>query len=147
MAVLSKADILKGKEHFEEVDLVNADGSICIRPLTIAEIHELSEMKNKAMGDYIANQKGTTSKRRLKAQIEAQAKMNMEKVTKADNRADIKMVYWGLDNKGNPEKFTEEEVTQMEQPIFNEILDHVKRISHIEDEDLEDDVEDFPEEE
>lgn len=145
--VLSKSDILKGKENYEEVDLNNADGSICIRPLTIAEIHEISEMKNKAIGDYIANQKGTTSKRRLKAQIEAQAKMNMERVTKADNKADIKTVYWGLDNKGNPEKFSEEEVTQLEKPVFDEILEHVKKISHMDDDEVEDDVEDFPEEE
>lgn len=145
--VLSKADILKGKNNFEEVELDNEDGTICIRPLTIAEIHELSEMKNKAIGDYIANQKGTTSRKRLKAQIEAQAKMNMERVTKADNKADIKTVYWGLDNSGNPEKYSEQEVTQMDKPIFDEILKHVKRISHMDDEDLEYDVEDFPEEE
>lgn len=145
--VLSKSDILKGKNNYEEVELNNADGSICIRPLTIAEIHQISEMKNKAIGDYIANQKGTTSRRKLQAQIEAQAKMNMERVTKADNKADIKTVYWGLDNPGNPDKYSEEEVTQLDKPIFDEILQHVKEISHMDDDEVEDDVEDFHEEE
>ena len=82
-----------------------------------------------------------------KAQIEAQAKMNMERVTKADNKADIKTVYWGLDNAGNPDKYTEEEVTQLDGPLFDEILQHVKRISHMDDDEIEDDVEDFHEEE
>ena len=45
------------------------------------------------------------------------------------------------------EDVNEEEVKRMQQPIFEEILQHVKKISHMEDEDIEDDVEDFHEDE
>lgn len=145
--VLSKADILNGKDSYEEVELKSKGDTIYIRPLTIGEIHQISEMKNKAIGDYVANQKGTTSKKRMKAQIEAQAKMNMEKVTIADNKADIKTVLWGLDNDGNPDKFNEQDIDKMNPKVFFEILEKVKEISHMEDESIENDVEDFPEEE
>jgi len=145
--VLKKTDILMGNESYEEVRIESADDTIYIRPLTIGEIHQISQIKNKALGDYTANQKGTTSKKRMKAQIEAQAKMNMEKLTLADNKADIKTVEWGLDNKGNVDKFTEEDVRNMIPDVFFEILGHVKEISHMEDDDVEGEVDNFPEEE
>lgn len=144
--VLSKSDILNGAKTYDEYDLESIDDSICLRPLTIGEIHKISQMKNKALGDYIANQTGTTSKKRVKAKLEAQAKMNMEKITIADNKADVTTVVLGLDNEGNPDKWVEQDVLSMDLELFTEILGIVKRISHMEDEDLEDDVEDFPEE-
>ena len=144
--VLKKTDILMGNESYEEVRIESADDTIYIRPLTIGEIHQISQIKNKALGDYTANQKGTTSKKRMKAQIEAQAKMNMEKLTLADNKADIKTVEWGLDNKGNVDKFTEDDVRNMIPDVFFEILQHVKEISHMEDDDVEGEVDNFPEE-
>ena len=144
--VLSKSDILNGAKTYDEYDLESMDDSICLRPLTIGEIHKISQMKNKALGDYIANQTGTTSKKRVKAKLEAQAKMNMEKITIADNKADVTTVVLGLDNEGNPDKWVEQDVLAMDLELFTEILGIVKRISHMEDEDVEDDVEDFPEE-
>lgn len=143
--VLTKSDILNGSKSYDEYEIKAADDTVYLRALTIGEIHQISEMKNKALGDYIANQKGTSSKRRLKAQIEAQAKINMGKTTIADNKADIKTVLWGLDNEGNPDKWTEEDIIKMDSPIFTEILEKVKEISHMEDEEVEDDVTDFPE--
>lgn len=144
--VLSKSEILNGVDSYEEVELKARNGSICIRPLSIGEIHQISQMKNKALGDYTANQSGVTSKKRMKGKIEAQAKMNMEKLTVADNKADIKTVLWGLDNNGNPDKYTEDDINKMNPNVFFEILEKVKEISHMEDDDIEDDVEDFPEE-
>lgn len=144
--MLSKSDILIGANNYEEINLESVKGSICIRPLTVGEIHQISQMKNKALGDYTANQQ-TSSKRSVAGKINAQAKMNMEKITIADNKADIKIVFWGLQNEGNPEKYSEEEIAIMKPAVFDEILDHVKRISHMEDEELEEDVENFPEDE
>lgn len=142
--VLSKADILIGKQSYEEIDLDK--GSIYIRPLTVGEIHQISQMKNKALGDYTANQQGS-SRRGIAGKLNAQAKMNMEKITIADNKADVKTVFWGLQNEGNTEKYSEEEILQMDPKVFDEILENVKRISHMEDEEIEDDVEQFPEDE
>ena len=144
--VLSKADILIGKQSYEEVEIKSKKGTICVRPLSISEIHQISEMKNKALGDYTANQKGS-SKKRTAGALEAHAKMNMEKITIADNKADIKTVFWGLQNDGNHEKWSEEEISQMDPNVFDEILTHVKTISHMEDEDIVNDVENFPENE
>ena len=144
--VLSKSDILIGANSYKEITIESAEDSICVRPLTVGEIHTISEMKNKALGDYTANQQ-TSSKRSVAGKLNAQAKMNMEKITIADNKADINTVLWGLDNDGNPDKFTQEDILKMKPPVFKEILEKVKEISHIEDDDVEDDVDDFPEEE
>lgn len=144
--VLSKSDILLGVNNYEEYELESVDGSICLRPLTIGELHTIQEMKDKALGDYIANQRGA-SRKRIKESLEAQAKINVGKQTIASNKADVKTVLCGLDNKGNPEKFTEEDIKHMQENIFEEILSKVKEISHMEDDEAEDDVEDFPEEE
>ena len=143
--VLTKAELLNGAKTYDEYELPSANDTINLRPLTIGEIHKISEMKNKALGDYVANQTGTTSKKRVKAKLEAQAKMNMEKITIADNKADVTTVVLGLDNDGNPDKWTEQDVLKMDLKVFSEILEIVKRISHMEDENVEDDVEDFPE--
>ena len=143
--VLSKSEILNGASNYEEYTIKALDDTVCLRPLTIGEIQKIEETRSKALGDYTANQKGVPSKKRIKATLEAQAKINVEKSTIADNKADIKIVVFGLDNKGNPEKFTEEDVKNFSKPTFEEILSKVKEISHMEDEmeDLEDDVEDF----
>ena len=105
--VLSKSDILNGANSYETIDLESIAGSIAIRPLTIGEIHQINEIKDNALGDYVANQKGV-SKRRVKESLEAQAKINVGKQTKAAHKADVKTVLFGLDNQGNPEKFNEE---------------------------------------
>ena len=146
--VLSKSEILNGSGSYKEYEMEALKGeTIALRPLSIGEIHAINEMKNKALGDYIANQKGTTSKKRLKSKIEAQTKINMGKTTIADNKADVKIVMLGLDNKGNPEKWDETDVRKLDEPLFTEILEKVKEISHLDDDDIEDDVDDFPEEE
>ena len=144
--VLTKEELLNGAKSYEEYELKCRNGSVNLRPLTIGEIHQISQMKNKALGDYTAEQTGMTSKKRVKSKLNAQAKMNMEKITIADNKADIKTVFWGLDNDGNPDKWTEQDILSMDPTAFWEILEKVKEISHMEDEEVEDDVEDFPEE-
>jgi hypothetical protein len=144
--VLSKSDIINGTDSYQEVEIKSANDTIYVRPLSIGEIHQIQEMKDKALGDYIANQKGA-SRRRVKETLEAQAKINVGKQTVASNKADVRTVLWGLDNEGNDDKYTEEDINHMDSTIFEEILEHVKRISHMEDEDVEKDVDTFPEDE
>ena len=144
--VLSKSDILSGANSYQEYELESVNGSISLRPLTIGELHHIQEMKDKALGDYVANQRGA-SRKRVKASLEAQAKIDVGKQTIASNKADVKTILWGLDNEGNPDKYTEEDIKKMHQPIFEEILSIVKKISHMEDEEVEDDVDNFPEDE
>ena len=144
--VLSKSDILSGANSYQEYELESVKGSISLRPLTIGELHQIQEMKDKALGDYVANQRGA-SRKRVKESLEAQAKINVGKQTIASHKADVKTILWGLDNEGNPDKYTEEDIKKMHQPIFEEILSIVKKISHMEDEEVEEDVDNFPEDE
>ena len=144
--VLSKSDIINGTSSYESVEIKCRNDTINVRPLSVGELHQIQEMKDKALGDYIANQKGA-SRKRVKESLEAQAKINVGKQTIASHKADVKTVLWGLDNEGNPENFTEEDIKRMDSLVFEEILAHVKRISHMEDEDVEKDVDTFPEDE
>lgn len=144
--VISKSELLNGKKSFDTYELESCGEELALRPLTIGEIQQIEEMKSKALGDYVANQTGVSSKKRLKSKLEAQAKINVGKTTIADNKADVKIITLGLDNEGNPEKWTEEDVKQLDKDVFDELCGLVKKISHMEDENVEDDAEDFPEE-
>ena len=146
--VLSKDELLNGSKNITEFRPKNYDDVIFLRPLTIGEINSLEEMKSKALGTYVANETASTSKKkRVKGKMTAQAKVSVEKTTIADNKAQIKAVMWSLDNDSMPYQLTEEEVNSMDEPLFKEIIAKVKEISHWEDEDLEDDVEDFHQDE
>ena len=46
--VLTKAELLNGAKTYDEYELKSVNDSINLRPLTIGEIHKISEMKNKA---------------------------------------------------------------------------------------------------
>ena len=106
----------------------------------------LEEWKNKALGTYVANETAKhSSKRNVKGELKAQAKLDMEKTTIADNKANIHAVMWSIDNNRNEFKLTEEEVKKMNSVVFEDILRKVKEISHwdIEEDDVEGDAEDF----
>ena len=77
--------------------------------------------------------------------MKAQATLNMEKTTIADNKTNILAVMWSIDNEGNDFTLTEEEVKKLNPVVFQEILQKVKEISNwdIDEDSLESDVEDF----
>lgn len=142
---LTKDELLNGFNSIVEFKPSQSDHVIGLRPLTIGEIHELEEMKSKALGTFVANETSTTSKRRVKGQMNAQAKLNIEKTTIADNKTQVKAVMLSINGGDNGFTFTEEEVNKMDPQLFTEIFEEVKRISHWDDVNLEDDVDDFPE--
>lgn len=139
--VLSKDELLNGAKKTIEFEIKSLGDSIYLRPLTIGEINNIEEHKSKALGTYTADEIATSKKARSK--IKAQAKINIEKTTIADNKASIKAVFFSINNDDNPFTFTEEEILKMDSLVFEEILSKVKEISHWDNEDLEDDVEDF----
>lgn len=139
--VLSKDELLNGAKKTIEFEIKSLGDSIYLKPLTIGEINSIEEHKSKALGTYTADEIATSKKARSK--IKAQAKINIEKTTIADNKASIKAVFFSINNDDNPFTFTEEEILKMDSLVFEEILSKVKEISHWDNEDLEDDVEDF----
>lgn len=142
---ITKDELLNGFNNVVDFQPTNSDKTISLRPLTIGEINELEEMKSKALGTYVANETSTSSKRRVKGKMNAQAKINIEKTTIAENKARIKAVMLSVNGGNNGFTLTEEEVNAMDPLVFTEIFEEVQRISHWDDNDLEDDVENFPE--
>ena len=129
---LTKDELLKGKNSIIEFKPSGFDDCIYLRPLTIGEVNTLEEWKNKALGTYVANEtaKHSSSKKRVKGELKAQAKLNMEKTTIADNKANVQAVIWGIDNPSNDFKLNEEEVKEMNPIVFDDILRKIKEISH-----------------
>lgn len=145
--VLTKDELLNGAKNIVEFKPEGMDECVFLRPLTIGEINQIEEAKSKALGTYTANEVGQRSHKTVKSKLEAQAKVNIEKTTIADNKANIKAVCWSLDNERMPFKLTEEEIQTMDKQVFYSILGKVREISHLDDETLEDDVENFPQNE
>lgn len=145
--VLTKDELLNGSQNIIEFTPSGREGSVFLRPLTIGEINQIEEAKSKALGTYTANEVSHRSKRNVKGKLEAQAKVNIAKTTIADNKANVKAVLLSLTNEKMPFKLSEEEILDMDKPVFYSILDKVKEISHWDDDFLEDDVEDFPQDE
>ena len=144
--VLSKSELLNGKNTIIEFQPKSLDDHICLRPLTVGEVNSLEEMKSKALGNYVANETAKhSSRKRVKGELKAQATLNMEKTTIADNKTNILAVMWSIDNEGNDFTLTEEEVKKLNSVVFQEILQKVKEISNwdIDEDSLESDVEDF----
>ena len=142
---LSKSELLNGKNNIISFQPTGFDDILYLRPLTIGEVNSLEELKNKALGTYVANEtaKHHSSKKRIKGELTAQAKLNLEKTTIADNKANVQAVMWSLDNDSNDFTLNEEEVKKLNPQVFEELLMKVKEISHWDDEELESDVEDF----
>ena len=143
---LTKSELLNGKNNIIEFQPEGFTDYLYLRPLTIGEVNELEEMKNKALGTYVANETAKhSSSRRVKGELKGQAKLNLEKTTIADNKANKLAVMWSLDNDRNDFKLTEEEVIKLNPVVFESILQKVREISHwgLEDDSIESDVEDF----
>lgn len=144
---LTKLELLNGKNNIIDFKPTGFDDCIYLRPLTVGEVNSLEELKNKALGTYVANEtaKHQSSKKRIRGELTAQAKLNLEKTTIADNKANVLAVMWSIENEKNDFTLNEEEVKKLNPVIFDEILMKVKEISHwdVEDDDVESDAEDF----
>ena len=148
--VLKKEDLLSGKNRIQKIQLETVGDEIYLRPLTRAEVSECESIENRALGDYTTNEQSNRKGRRQKpkSSINTEGKVNIEKVSKAAYESEKYMIYLSINNDENHKHgldFTEEEVGQMDTPVFNEIVAHVKDISGLDV--TEEEVQDFPQNE
>ncbi len=143
--MLTKDELLNGAKQTIEFTPEGLDNSLYLRPLTIGELNELEQMKAKALGTYVANETSTSKgKKRVKGKLNAEARLNVEKTTIAEDNANVKAVMYSIDNESNDFKLNEQEVKSLDSKVFVSILEKVKEISHWDtDEDIEEDVDDF----
>lgn len=142
------SDIINGTESVKRVTIKSLDGEVCLRPLSQAEINEISEIEAAAIGTFETNEisnNRTARSRNIKSQIESKGKLSVLETTQAQNRAKIKAVAYSLDNKEYAnEQFTEEDLLKAPSAVIEEIYAYVQKISGLNDTELESDVEEFP---
>lgn len=143
--MLSKKDIINGKESYEQITLKSVEDTVCIRPLSIGEIHQVQKIKDEGLGKFQANQKQLTKKKNLN--LDAMIDMPISEMNYAENKANTQIIVYGLDNPGNPDKWTHDDVNQMSPDLYNELLYEIQKISHMDNDNIEMDVESFHEEE
>lgn len=144
--VLSISEILNGKEDHHEYYIKSLDGEICLRALTSGEWDRIDEIKQKDLGDYTINEKTfTKKKRRVKGEMESKAKFNINASSKATKKAMYEAIKLSTDNPGTPEKWTLEQIKKLHKNEIIEIYEKIEEISGANDEDLETEIEDFPE--
>ena len=146
--VLTKSQILNGVNKVERVYIKKLKDKVALRPLSNGEWNEIESIQNEAIGEYTTTERAKHANRRQRVQshMEAQAKINIKETSKAEAEAKVEAVYLSLNNdhyKDDP--FTREEVRGMKRGVFDEIYENVRIISGLEDEDLEKEVNDFPE--
>ena len=144
--VLTVAEILEGIEKYEEIEIKTINATIYLRPLSKSEWSKVDSIRQEALGDYVTNEKAKAKNRKQRtAEINSQLKFNIKKNSEADYRAQIEAIFLSLDNPGNKgQETTRDEIAKLPPKTFDEIYEKVCEISGI-DTDLEDEVEEFPE--
>ena len=147
--VLSVADILNGIDEYQEVRIESIDDTMYLRPLSKGEWDKIQAIRQESLGDYVSNEKTTAASRRQRAaQIESRLSFNIKENGEADSQAQVETIFLSLDTPGNETKTTRKEIEKLPPNVFDEIYDNVLKISGIdENTDLEEDVNDFPEDE
>ena len=144
---LSISEILNGTDDTQEVKIESLNDTVFLRPLSVGEWNKVQEIQQAPLGDYITNERSITrKKRRVKGEMEAQATINIKDSNKGTYDAQIEAIYINADNSENKEdKWSKDKIKKMPKSVFDEIYAKVIEISKIEDDEMEEDVDNFPE--
>lgn len=146
MAILTKSAILKGKNNIEAHHIKSLDGEIYLRPLTQGEWTEIEKIEAKALGSFKTSEKSRKKGRRqLPSSLESSGEINAEKQTAAAAKAKIETIRLSINNEKNPDEWTTEEINDLTKKQVTELFEKVREISDIDNDEIEDDIEDFPE--
>lgn len=147
--VLTADDILNGIEEYKEVPIDTLNDTIYLRPLSKAEWEKTNSIRQESLGDYTTNEKAKSISRKQRiSNIESQLKFNIKENGDADFKAQVEAIYMSMDNPGYGEPTPKEKIKKFPSDVFDEIYEKVKEVSGISEDaivDLEDDVEEFPE--
>lgn len=145
MALLKKADILKGVNKIEKVTIKALDGELFLRALSAAEIDEITDIEAKGFGQYQTNNKTISHRGKVKnEESNSTANVDVSKINKKSNEAVYTMIHKSLTNKEyKDDPYTYEEVTSFSKNAINELKEKVREISGWDTTD--EDVENFPE--
>lgn len=145
--VLTIEEILNGVEDYKEIYLESLDNTVFLRPLSKGEWEKTNSIRQESLGDYVTNEKAqAVSRNQRVSNIESQLKFNIKQNADADFKAQVEAIFMSCDNPGNKNPPKRTDIEKLPAGIFDEMYEKVKEITGINDDvELEDDVEDFPE--
>lgn len=137
MTLLTKSDILQGINDPKKVEIKSLNGELWLRPLSSAEIDEITNIEAQGYGTFNASsrQKNTV----------AEGKMNLPKMQEKSNEAKYTAIHKSINNDKYDEEWTLTELKQFNKKAINEIYEKVMGLSGVEV--TEGDVKQFPENE
>jgi hypothetical protein len=137
MTLLTKSDILQGINDPKKVEIESLNGELWLRPLSSAEIDEITNIEAQGYGTFNASsrQKNTV----------AEGKMNLPKMQEKSNEAKYTAIHKSINNNKYDEEWTLTELKQFNKKAINEIYEKVMDLSGVEV--TEGDVKQFPENE
>ena len=145
MVILKKSDLINGKNNVNKVTIQSLGKEVYLRPLTRGEATEIEEIQTKSMGRVTRREQG---RKPTDEGTSSDMSFNVHATTVAQRNAELRAVYYGLDNeKYIEDPFTEEDIdTLFTREQFMELYDNVSKISGIGEyaEQLNSEVENFP---
>lgn len=147
--VLTVEDILNGVEECKEVRIEALNDTMYLRPLSKGEWEKTNSIRQESLGDYVTNEKAKAVSRKQRiADIESQLSFNIKENGDADFRARVEAIHMSLNNPGYEKPPSKESIKKLPNDAFDEIYEKVREISSVSEEaivELEDDVDEFPE--
>lgn len=133
--LLSKGDIINGKNNIQEIEFPELNGSLKLRPLTDGEYHKISNlMKNGGIGTLktqIDPHQSSKTKKTLQNLLDIE--INPKDADKARYEADIQSIHYALEHEENKEIWTLNEIKQFPAGTVEIIAQKVYEISGITD--------------
>ena len=137
MVILTKDSILKGINNPQKVMIKSLDGELWLRPLSSAEVHEVTNIEAQGFGTFNAtNNRGQTM---------ADGKMNLAKMQDKQNEAKYTAIEKSINNDKNSDTWTMVEIQLLPSNAIDEIYNAVMELSGVET--TEEDVKQFLENE
>lgn len=146
--VKTLTDLLNGTKNTEKIYLESIQDYIKVRYLSIAELNRIEKIEAKAMGTFTTTQTaGQRGRRQIPGQTQSNAKINMIKQTEATQEAQFLMVALAC-SYDDEHQYTPEEIEEnpfLQGKVFRELYEKIRDMNNTED--LEEEVDEFPQDE
>lgn len=145
---LSIDEIINGKNKATKFTIEALSGEVYLRPLTQEEISTIKSIESEGFGTFQTEEKAKGSRKKRISEMVSRGEISVKDTQVSSDKAKTNAVLFSLSNDHYNEDWTEEKVNKIEGPAFKEIYEIVKEISGLsEDEDLEEEIDEFPENE
>lgn len=155
--MISKEDVLKGKDDAELIEVKSLGGEIPFRPLTKLELNSIEKIEAKAYGKFETNEKahknGQRQQKQIKSEVNTKGIVSLEKMSTAEFEGKTRAIFLSINNDyPESDSWSEKDIQGLKGPVFDEMFEIVQKISGIDIEEeeeeeakLEEAVDNFPE--